>query len=65
MSDVWLCTHCWEQGPEPQVKLLDGDRYGSQRCSSLVCKREKRIFKKETPRATAPDTGHRTAPDQG
>lgn len=43
---VWLCTHCWEQSPEPEMKLLDGT-YGSQRCHSLRCKHEKRIFHRE------------------
>lgn len=49
MSGRWVCTKCDTVGNEPEMLLLD-NTYGSGRCLSTTCKREKRIFHLEVPK---------------
>jgi hypothetical protein len=42
----WYCTSCWERGPRPDFRYLDGT-YGSQKCQSIRCHGEQRVFHEE------------------
>ena len=49
----WVCTACGERATVEPTPLIDGS-YGSARCISSICKREKRIFHKEVNRDDRP-----------
>lgn len=61
MSDIWFCLTCRQPGPEPAMRLLDGN-YGSERCHSSLCKHQKRIFHKE---ATEDGSTHPPVSERG
>ncbi len=46
LGSIWICTKCGESAAVEPTRLLDGS-YGTARCPSATCKRERRIFHQE------------------